>query len=138
MSINRRNFFKVIGVTGISLGLGKQLSASPKEENETEFYSILHDSTRCMGCQGCEYACAEANGLLEPDANDMPVAGIVRKTNETRRLVVNAHETSQGELYIKNQCMIRISDTGNIGVAHVKNIGGFACQPFPEQIFHPN
>jgi len=105
MSINRRNFFKVIGVTGVSLGLGKKLSASPAKENETEFYGILHDSTRCMGCQGCEYACASEHGLPDPDIDDMPAAGIVRKTNETRRLVINAHETSQGELYIKNQCM---------------------------------
>ncbi|MCF8378705.1 MAG: 4Fe-4S dicluster domain-containing protein [Bacteroidales bacterium] len=107
MSINRRNFFKVIGVTGVSLGLGKKLSASPEKENENEieFYGILHDSTRCIGCQGCEYACAESNSLPEPDPEDMPLAGVVRKTNENRRLVINARETSQGELYIKNQCM---------------------------------
>ncbi len=105
MSINRRNFFKVLGLTGLSLGTGKRLNANPKIEDETEFYAILYDSTRCGGCQGCEFACALEHGLPDPDIDDMPEVGIRRKTNETRRSVINVHETSQGEVYVKSQCM---------------------------------
>ncbi len=105
MGIDRRNFFRVLGVTGASLTLGKNLGATPKNKSEIEFYGILYDSTRCVGCQSCEYACAESNKLPEPDPSDMPVIGVTRKTDETRRTVVNAYDTSQGEIYVKRQCM---------------------------------
>jgi formate dehydrogenase iron-sulfur subunit len=103
MTINRRNFFKVIGVTGATLAIGKDLKAVPKTENSIEFSGVLYDSTRCAGCQSCESSCAEANGLPVPLGT--PQAGIVRKTDETRRTVINAYNSAKGEVYIKKQCM---------------------------------
>ena len=103
MSINRRNFFKVLGVTGATLAVGKNAKAKPADEEVKEFKAILYDSTRCVGCQSCEFSCAEANNLPEP--TDYPEAGKIRKTDETRRTVVNAYETSKGEVYVKRQCM---------------------------------
>ena len=105
MSIDRRDFFKVLGVTGVSLATGKRLSAEPAQKSEKEFYGILYDSTRCAGCQGCEFACAEAHGLPAPSFEDVPVAGTERKADETRRTVINAYQTSKGEVYVKRQCM---------------------------------
>jgi len=103
MRIDRRNFFRVLGVTGATLTLGKEVNATPKNQNEIEFYGILYDSTRCVGCQSCEIACAEANNL--PESEGAPEIGIIRKTDETRRTVVNAYDTSKGEVYVKRQCM---------------------------------
>ena len=105
MNINRRNFLKALGLTGVSLGTGKKLHANQEEKNEKEFYAILYDSMRCGGCQSCEFACAFEHGLPDPDLEDIPVPGKLRKTNENRRSVINAFETSQGEVYVKNQCM---------------------------------
>jgi len=105
MGIDRRNFFRALGITGVSLGAGKKLSATPAKKDDKEFYGILYDATRCVGCQSCEVACAMANDLPEPDPEDYPVSGTIRKTNVNRRSVINAHETSQGEVYVKNQCM---------------------------------
>jgi len=103
MRIDRRNFFRVLGLTGASLAIGKELNAAPINENEIEFNGILYDSTRCVGCQSCEYACAKANGLPEP--TDSPEIGMLRKTNESRRSVINGYNTSKGEVYVKRQCM---------------------------------
>jgi Fe-S-cluster-containing dehydrogenase component len=103
MRIDRRNFFRVLGVTGTTLALGKESIAKPEKQEDIEFYGVLYDSTRCVGCQSCEYACAEANGLPEPE--DYPEVGVIRKTNENRRTVVNAYDTSKGEVYAKRQCM---------------------------------
>jgi formate dehydrogenase iron-sulfur subunit len=103
MTINRRNFFKVLGVTGATLVTGKELMAAQKTESIIEFYGVLYDSTRCAGCQTCETSCAEANGLAEPVGT--PQAGVVRKTDEKHRTVVNAYSSSKGEVFIKKQCM---------------------------------
>jgi formate dehydrogenase iron-sulfur subunit len=104
MSIDRRSFFKVLGLTGISLAAGTKLNASVvKESGDVEFKAILIDTTRCEGCQSCEFACAEANGLPEPQ--DSPAAGTIRKLDENRRSVINGYETSKGEVYVKQQCM---------------------------------
>jgi Fe-S-cluster-containing dehydrogenase component len=105
MGINRRMFLGALGLTGVSLGTGKRLQAAPSPGNEKEFYGILYDATRCVGCQSCEWACAAAHGLPEPDPEDYPQAGVKREPNEHRRSVINAHATSAGEVYIKNQCM---------------------------------
>ena len=104
MSINRRNFFKVLGVTGFTLATGSALNvkAAPTASDK-EFFGVLYDSTRCLGCQACERACAEEHHLPEPE--DSPEVGLIRKTNETRRTVINKFKTSKGEFDIKTQCM---------------------------------
>jgi formate dehydrogenase iron-sulfur subunit len=103
MTLNRRNFFKVLGVTGTTLAIGNELQAAPKGENNIEFSGVLYDSTRCAGCQTCEISCAEANGLPAPV--DAIKAGVVRNTDELHRTVVNAFNSSKGEVYTKKQCM---------------------------------
>jgi formate dehydrogenase iron-sulfur subunit len=103
MTVNRRNFFKVLGVTGVSLAIGKELGAAPKSKESIEFSGILYDSTLCAGCQTCESSCAEANGLPAPVGTIE--AGVVRNTDESHRTVVNAFNSSKGEVYAKKQCM---------------------------------
>ena len=106
MGIDRRNFFRALGMTGVALGTGKSLNAAPAKNKNPEFYGIMYDATRCVGCQSCEVACAAANGLPEPDPEDYPVPGVTRKTNVNRRTVINAYETEEwGEIYRKSQCM---------------------------------
>jgi Fe-S-cluster-containing dehydrogenase component len=107
MSLNRRNFLKVLGVTGVALGTGKKLKAKPVSggKDDKEFRAILYDSTLCVGCQSCEFACALSNGLPEPDYEDVPEAGKIRLANENRRTVINAYSTDGGDVYVKNQCM---------------------------------
>jgi formate dehydrogenase iron-sulfur subunit len=105
MNLDRRNFLRVLGVTGTSLALSKPLNANAGtvDEEKTEFYGILYDSTRCVGCQSCEFSCAEANGLPEPAGS--PEVGVHRKTDENHRTVINVYNTSKGEVYVKRQCM---------------------------------
>lgn len=103
MDLHRRDFFKIMCATGLSLAVGKELNASSVIKNSSEFYGILYDSSRCKGCRGCEYDCAEANGLPEP----IPTKDIkgLRKPDETRRTVINEYHTSKGIVYSKMQCM---------------------------------
>lgn len=101
MSINRRGFFSALGATGVALAIGKKADASPQPLSNVEFFGILYDSTRCVGCRTCEYECAAAHGLPEP-ASEVEA---MRTTNETCNTVVNTFQSSKGEVYVKRQCM---------------------------------
>jgi formate dehydrogenase iron-sulfur subunit len=103
MKLDRRNFFRMMGATGITLALGKELLASPDVVANQEFKGVLYDSTRCKGCLGCEIDCADANELPMP-ISKKEIKGL-RKPDETWRTVVNAHETSKGKVFVKLQCM---------------------------------
>jgi Fe-S-cluster-containing dehydrogenase component len=93
----------VLGLTGLTVATGKAMNASPKAENPIEFNGILYDATRCTGCRGCEYDCADANGLPVPPSTKA-IKGL-RKPDETCRTVVNEHRTSKGIVPAKIQCM---------------------------------
>lgn len=103
MNLDRRNFFKTMGVAGLTLIAGKSSGTELPEEGEIEFQGILYDSTQCLGCRACEIACAESHGLPEP--TDEMVPGVIRKTSELQRTVVNTYKTSKGEVLVKSQCM---------------------------------
>jgi Fe-S-cluster-containing dehydrogenase component len=102
MGTDRRNFLKTLGVAGFSLTAGKSFASLSKKSTPNDSYAILFDSTLCIGCQACEYACSDEYGL--PYAEDMPVAGEHRILDETRRVVINCYETSKGEMYVRNSC----------------------------------
>ena len=101
MGIERRDFLKLLGVTGMTLAVGNKASGTPKEEKNVEFNGILYDSTRCKGCRGCEFDCAEAHNLPTPQKD----APLIRETNETCNSVINTYETEKGKVFIKRQCM---------------------------------
>lgn len=103
MGIDRRNFMRALGITGISLAVGKNIGAAPPKKSEIEFRGMLYDSTRCLGCRACERACAKAHNLPEPQ--DKLEVGVLRKTSENQRTVINNYNTSKGEVFIKKQCM---------------------------------
>lgn len=103
MSIDRRNFLKSIGLAGVTLTVGKSFAEGSSEKNQKEFMGVLYDSTRCVGCLSCELACAESHHLPEPKVE--PKVGLVRKTTEFQRSVINVFNTSKGEAYVRNQCM---------------------------------
>jgi formate dehydrogenase iron-sulfur subunit len=111
MAINRRTFLKGLG-TGIagaapcsSLFSGR---AEAKEVAATaahkEFMGVLVDTTRCVGCRGCEMACAAAHGLPDPDGN-ASVLDKNRPTSTRQWTVVNRYKTEKGEVFAKRQCM---------------------------------
>ena len=104
MSIDRRNFIRIIGIAGVSLAVGNSFGATtPEKESEVEFRGMLYDSTRCIGCRACEKACAKAHNLPEP--KDELKVDVLRKTSESQRSVINNYTTSKGEVFIRKQCM---------------------------------
>lgn len=101
--MDRRNFMKTLGVMGASTLPGQSLLAQETGEDK-EFVGLLVDTTRCVGCQTCTEACAEANGLPEPDLDAID-EGIVRNTSDKQWTLINRFEVDDEEIFVKKQCM---------------------------------
>jgi len=101
--MERRDFLRTLGMMGAATLPCKNLRAEAQSD-EKEFHGILVDTTRCVGCQSCEEACAEANGLPEPNIDDAE-PGVEVKTSTDQFSSINCYETDVGEVYVKKQCM---------------------------------
>jgi Fe-S-cluster-containing dehydrogenase component len=72
---------------------------------------MLVDTTECIGCRKCEFACAEANALSSDPVEayeDTSVFAADRRPTNTAYTVVNAYEPAAGnteQVYVKIQCM---------------------------------
>jgi len=101
--MNRRGFLKTLGVAGATVACPRTARAATPAGGEDP-YAVLVDTTLCVGCNTCTYSCAEANGLPEPEDPES-----VKKTTTEQWTVINAYETSKGDVYVKRQCMHCVS-----------------------------
>lgn len=102
--MDRRGFLKATGYVGATLAAGRADAAAPTEK-KAEFFGVLVDTTRCIGCRSCEEACSIENGNFVPDVENDDAFQQERDTSETQWTVVNRYETSKGEVFVKRQCM---------------------------------
>ncbi len=107
-ALGRRTFLKVAGATGaaalVSLPARSEAQAGVRVSGEDE-NSVLVDTTLCVGCRGCEAACAEANKLPDPSGDDAAFAAM-RTTGPECFTVVNRTEKGDGsDRFVKRQCM---------------------------------
>jgi formate dehydrogenase iron-sulfur subunit len=106
--IGRRGLLQVAAVTAATAAAGKAVRAAEGEPSPADGAGMLVDTTLCVGCRGCEAACAEANGLPEPPGEEALAAP--RDTSETAFTVVNRTEKAPGvPRYAKKQCMHCVS-----------------------------
>jgi len=107
MKLNRRSFLRAVGASGAATAAAAAAPARatfgvPVGAGES---SVLVDTTLCVGCRGCEAACAEANALSPPPSGE-GVLSQRRPTTSTRLTVVNRFEAGDGsERFAKRQCM---------------------------------
>lgn len=109
-TMDRRRFLKILG-TGMASAAGKSLIApgstlAEKAQAEgVEFFGVLVDTTRCIGCRRCEKGCAEVNSKPVPDISDKTAFEKRRDMSVTQWTVVNRFETEKGTVFVKRQCM---------------------------------
>jgi len=103
--MKRRDLLKVFGVAAGAAAVGaRPARATESAPAATEDpVGVLVDTTRCIGCRSCEFACAEANGLPEPDANAEP--GPDRTTSPTQWTVVQGFDVDGTQVTVKRQCL---------------------------------
>jgi len=110
-NLGRRNFFKTAAF-GIAVGaLGaKSAKASEKILSDNRL-GVLVDTTVCIGCRHCEWACKVAHNIptLDLDSySDNSVFKEYRRPDKTALTVVNEFENEDNSLlpiHVKTQCM---------------------------------
>ena len=103
--MKRRDLLKLFGVAAGTAAVARTGEAQePGGGVATDDpVGVLVDTTRCIGCRGCEFACAEANGLPEPAADTVP--GPDRDTSPTQWTVVQGYQVGDRNITVKRQCM---------------------------------
>jgi len=110
---SRRDFLKksaVIGagVTGLSTSSAK---AGPKNILSEDRMGVLVDTTVCVGCRNCEWACKDAHNLPASNLDsyeDRKILETKRRPDHTALTVVNEYshgKNSNLSIDVKVQCM---------------------------------
>ncbi len=107
--MNRRQF--LIAATGsVALAGTAQAGESPSTNGE-EQVGVLVDTTKCIGCRKCEYACARANRSGEVSVKEFDDASVFEQPRRMKAgtlTVVNRYGNPADEshpTYVKIQCM---------------------------------
>jgi formate dehydrogenase iron-sulfur subunit len=102
--MKRRELLKLLGAAaGTVVATRTARAEAPAAAGSSDPVGVLVDTTRCIGCRSCEFACATANGLPEPDANAVP--GPDRDTSTTQWTVVKGYQVADRTITVKRQCM---------------------------------
>jgi Fe-S-cluster-containing dehydrogenase component len=110
---NRRDFLKTGAILGTAIaGLSSnKTKAKPKEILSDDRMGVLVDTTVCIGCRKCEWACKTAHDLQTPSRDsysDRSVFKEMRRPNERALTVVNEYSNPQNVYLptdVKVQCM---------------------------------
>ncbi len=111
MGTSRRDFLKFV-TAGALVGAGvKTAHATPRNILSDERMGVLVDTTACIGCRQCEYACKVEHGLPAgniDDYEDRSVFEHERRPDVDALTVVNQYpniHTNEPPVTLKVQCM---------------------------------
>jgi formate dehydrogenase iron-sulfur subunit len=103
--MKRRDLLKLLGAAAgtVVATRGAAADESLTAAGTGDPVAVLVDTTKCIGCRSCEFACAAGNGLPEPDANTVPSPD--RDTSTTQWTVVKGYQVAGRTITVKRQCM---------------------------------
>jgi len=110
---NRRDFLKTAAIAGTAIsGLStKSAKAAPKDILSEDRMGVLVDTTVCIGCRNCEWACKTAHNMStqsQDKYSDRTVLKEMRRPDENALTVVNEYPNPQSTEIptdVKVQCM---------------------------------
>ena len=105
---DRRTLLKGLGLAGAAaLGVTPEVEARERRVAPPEALGMLYDTTLCIGCKACVFACKEANDMPAEDRQygdglyDAPV-----DLNERTLNIIKLYRDDDGRRsYSKRQCM---------------------------------
>ncbi|MHB8581505.1 MAG: 4Fe-4S dicluster domain-containing protein [Ignavibacteriaceae bacterium] len=110
---SRRDFLKTTAIAGTALsGLSiTSAKAAPKDILSEDRMGVLVDTTVCIGCRNCEWACKKAHDMPTQSLDkysDRSVFNKMRRPDESALTVVNEYPNPQNSEIptdVKVQCM---------------------------------
>jgi formate dehydrogenase iron-sulfur subunit len=109
---SRRDFLKSTALIGAGVaGISSTAKAGPQNILSEDRMGVLVDTTVCVGCRNCEWACKDAHKLLAGNLDsyeDRKVLDTKRRPDHTALTVVNeysAGKNSKLPVDVKVQCM---------------------------------
>lgn len=114
MDISRRKFFKITAAAG---GMAACAGVRPAQAREAivpdpNWYGMLNDSARCVGCKACQSACKIENKLpMDSTLGDaaqfgQPIFDSPRELTENTYTLIQLHQDDAGKpTFVKRQCM---------------------------------
>lgn len=113
MNLHRRYFMKLLGVASSLVMVPRRSSHAEihQKDETTGSLGVVVDTTVCVGCRKCEWACNEAHRLKESTAEQFEERGVFkqyRRPDATSYTVVNrfmSGNPADKPGYLKVQCM---------------------------------
>jgi Fe-S-cluster-containing dehydrogenase component len=108
--MDRREFLKRTAcISGTAL-IGREEVAAADAHPSADRFGVLVDTTFCIGCRRCEWACNEWNKNPNRPLKDFEDKGVfhtVRRTHAATFTVVNRFKkpVDGSPIYVKKQCM---------------------------------
>jgi len=110
--MNRREFLAAMGTAATGAGISTAAEASPAATPDASAQmGLLVDTTECIGCRKCEYACARANHIGNQQLEhyeDTAAFEQPRRMVHDAYTVVNRYpnpDKPERPIYVKVQCM---------------------------------
>ena len=107
--MDRRDFLLTMGVVGATAAGAKDARASAGAHAPENAYGVLVDTTQCIGCRKCEWACNQSNNLpVQPLASfeDKSAFSEFRRPDAGHYTVVNEFAADGDKpAWVKAQCM---------------------------------
>ncbi len=102
---DRRRLLKTMLLAGGAACAGAvPAEARAKKTPPSEAMGMLYDTTRCIGCKACVFACQEANGL-EPDTSLDGIHLAPLDLNGRTKNVIKLYHEGPRRSFVKSQCM---------------------------------
>lgn len=113
MKQSRRDFLKTLGIAGASIAgmTPRNAKASPKNVLSDDRMGALVDTTVCIGCRKCEWACKKVHSIPTPsieEYEDKSVFENMRRPNTGALTVINAYDNPKNPdkpINVKVNCM---------------------------------
>ena len=111
MNVNRRTFMQVLGGGATALVGGSAAASTAPVPVADDAMGMLVDTTECIGCRKCEFACSREHDLSDAPVGafeDTSVFETTRRMQADAYTVVNryANEAQPEKPYfVKSQCM---------------------------------
>ena len=108
MAMTRREALRKLttgtaSVVATGAATGTVLSGAAHSEERpaapAEALGLLYDATRCVGCQSCVAACAQANNL-QPDMRLNGLHQIANDLNSTTKNIIKLYKPSRWEIVL--------------------------------------